>query len=63
MRQFAADQYKATGIHLHPGSVPKEVVKQPDGRLTVVFEEADGSRLEIKDNDQVGTRLDVMGMG
>ncbi|KAI8467436.1 MAG: hypothetical protein J3K34DRAFT_454500 [Monoraphidium minutum] len=53
VRQFAADQYTASGMHLHPRHVPKSIAKQPDGRLTVVFEDGDGNTVEIKDNDQV----------
>jgi NADPH-dependent glutamate synthase beta subunit-like oxidoreductase len=54
VRAFAAEQYRATGLNLHPGLSPVEVRKQPDGRLTVVLASADGKeRLEIADNDQV----------
>lgn len=57
MRKFAAEQYAATGLSLHPGLVPTEVTKQPDGRLTVVFKDADGNKVEMQDNDQVGRKF------
>jgi hypothetical protein len=38
---------------MHPGYTPVEVVKQPDGRLTCIIANKDGSQVEIKDNDQV----------
>lgn len=53
VRKFATDQYAATGINLHPGLSPAEVVKQPDGRLTVVLQDKAGARTEVKDCDQV----------
>ncbi|KIZ07910.1 glutathione reductase (NADPH) [Monoraphidium neglectum] len=43
VRQFATDQYKATGINLHSQVTPKAIVKQPDGRLTVVLEDGEGN--------------------
>lgn len=56
VRKFAADQYAATGLNLHRGLSPVEVVKQPDGRLTVVLQDKAGARTEVADCDQVWGR-------
>lgn len=54
MCKFAAEQYKATGLHLHMSANPTEVVKQPDGRLTVKISGLNGREDScITDNDQV----------
>lgn len=33
VRTFAAEQYAQNGLHLHPLTVPQQLVKLPDGRL------------------------------
>jgi hypothetical protein len=61
VRQFATDQYKATGINLHSQVTPKAIVKQPDGRLTVVLEDGEGNTVEIADNDQASAIPGALG--
>ncbi|MEW5316598.1 MAG: hypothetical protein WDW38_007962 [Sanguina aurantia] len=53
VRKFATDQYKQAGLNLHPGCNPVEVRKQPDGRLTAVIKQKDGSTIDFGDNDYV----------
>ncbi|GFR45297.1 hypothetical protein Agub_g6654 [Astrephomene gubernaculifera] len=55
VRKFAADQYTAAGLHLHPGVTPVKVVRQDDGRLTLTVQHGGptGHTEELRDLDQV----------
>lgn len=55
VRTFIAEQYKLTGLNLHPENSPTAFIKQADGRITVVYRgAATGDKdIEIKDNDCV----------
>lgn len=53
-RRFAADQYAATGLGLHSECTPQEVIKQPNGKLTLIIKHGPtGETRELRDLDQV----------
>lgn len=53
VRKFAAEQFAATGLTMHANHTPVEVRKQENGKLTIVIQDKEGNKTEIKDNDQV----------
>lgn len=53
VRKFAAEQYTAAGLNLHPGMSPVSVSKQANGKLSLVVEAKDGQRTTLTDLDQV----------
>jgi hypothetical protein len=53
VRQFAFDQYAASGLTMHAGYSPVEVKRQENGLLTCVVADKEGNTLEIADNDHV----------
>ncbi|KXZ48583.1 hypothetical protein GPECTOR_26g486 [Gonium pectorale] len=53
VRKFAAEQYAAAGLHLHPGVTPQSVARQPDGKLSLTVAHADGSTETLTGLDQV----------
>jgi hypothetical protein len=57
VRNFAYEQYAATGLTMHPLHTPVEVKKQANGKLTIVIADKDGNKTEITDNDQVRSCL------